>query len=136
MNKIEITVYGNPVPQGRPRFARVGKFVRTYDPKESVAWKDSVKLQAISILRDNYPEWQLIKGAISLNCQFALMRPPSVSVKKRPLPTVKPDLDNLLKAVKDALKGIVWVDDSQVTTVTANKIYSEQPGVVIRVEYQ
>jgi Holliday junction resolvase RusA-like endonuclease len=115
---ITIEVFGNPVPQGRPRFARVGKFVKTYDPKESAAWKDSIKLQAID-------------GALRLKCEFHLSRPPSVSVKKRPHPIVKPDLDNLLKAVKDALKGIVWVDDSQVVELEATKRYSDRPGVLI-----
>jgi Holliday junction resolvase RusA-like endonuclease len=132
---IELAIVGNPVPQGRPRFARVGKFVRTYDPKESAAWKDSIKLQAISLLRDNYADWQLISGPVNLNCEFYINRPASVSVKKRPEPTVKPDLDNLLKAVKDALKGIVWVDDSQVTRLSAMKIYSGTPGVRIAITY-
>jgi Holliday junction resolvase RusA-like endonuclease len=135
LSLIELAILGNPVPQGRPRFARVGKFVRTYDPKESVAWKDSIKLQAIALIRNNYADWQLLSGPVNLNCEFYISRPASVSVKKRPEPTVKPDLDNLLKAVKDALKGIIWVDDSQVTRLSAMKIYSGTPGVKIAITY-
>jgi len=44
---IDFFVYGNPVAQGRPRFARRGNFVATYDPKESKSWKETVKWQAI-----------------------------------------------------------------------------------------
>jgi len=33
----------------------------------------------------------------------------------------KPDVDNIIKPIQDALKGIVFVDDSQVQSVTARK---------------
>lgn len=36
-------------------------------------------------------------------------------------PTKKPDLDKTLRAIKDALTGIVYVDDSQVVVVTIAK---------------
>lgn len=48
--------------------------------------------------------------------------------------TAKPDLDKLVRCVKDALTGIVWKDDAQVATVQAVKMYSEQPGARIRIE--
>ena len=47
--------------------------------------------------------------------------------------TGKPDLDKLVRCVKDALTGIVWKDDSQVSFLSAGKIYSEKPGVKIEV---
>ena len=133
MRSLSIDVLGLPVPQGRPRFARVGKFVRTYDPKESSDWKSAVKLQALDCLRRDYPDWKLLIGAVRLKCVFRLMRPPSVSERKRPYPIVKPDLDNLVKAVKDALKGIVWVDDCQVVEMETEKRYDDPPGVHVDV---
>jgi Holliday junction resolvase RusA-like endonuclease len=48
----------------------------------------------------------------------------------------KPDLDKLIRCVKDALTSIVWNDDSQVTEVTASKIYesaSRGTGVHIQI---
>lgn len=48
-------------------------------------------------------------------------------------PTTKPDLDNLLKSVKDALNGVAYVDDSQIVTITAEKAYGEQPKTIIQV---
>ena len=44
-------------------------------------------------------------------------------------PTVKPDADNVEKAVKDALNGVVWVDDCQVVNCEKEKFYSTKPGV-------
>ena len=41
--------------------------------------------------------------------------------------TSKPDLDNLIKFVKDALNGKYWTDDSIISTVIATKVYSNEP---------
>ena len=46
----------------------------------------------------------------------------------------KPDIDNLQKAVKDALNGIAYRDDSQVCKVMALKQYAESDGVLIEIE--
>jgi len=48
--------------------------------------------------------------------------------------TSKPDLDKLIRCVKDALTGVAWHDDSQVSKVGAIKIYADAPGAVIRIE--
>ena len=61
------------------------------------------------------------------------LRPKSASVKKRPFMTVKPDIDNLEKLVKDAMKGIIYRDDSLVVGVHKFKQYAEPPGCLIRV---
>lgn len=47
--------------------------------------------------------------------------------------TAKPDADNVVKAIKDGLNKIVWVDDSQVCEVHVMKLYSNTPGVLIDV---
>lgn len=47
---IQINIPGEPVPQGRPRFASRGKFVSTYDPPKSKAYKNEVAVAA----RDQY----------------------------------------------------------------------------------
>jgi Holliday junction resolvase RusA-like endonuclease len=49
-------------------------------------------------------------------------RPKSVS-KRRTLPVVKPDLDNIAKLVMDSLSGVVYPDDSQICRLTARKAY-------------
>jgi hypothetical protein len=49
--------------------------------------------------------------------------------------TKKPDGDNFIKAVLDALTGIVWVDDSQVCDQRTIKIYTnDRPGCQIDIE--
>lgn len=49
-------------------------------------------------------------------------------------PSRKPDVDNVLKAVLDALNGVAYKDDSRVVHVAASKFYSNDPKIVIRIK--
>ena len=126
---IEFTVYGSPVAQGRPRFARIGNHVRAYDPTKSKDWKSEVRWQAIE------RGAKIQDGPLDMILYFFLPRPKSLP-KKIQYHTKKPDLDNLVKGVKDGLKGICYNDDSQVICLIARKGYvneGEQPGVVVQI---
>ena len=46
----------------------------------------------------------------------------------------KPDTDNLIKAVLDALNGIAYKDDSQIYKITAEKKYSENARTEISIK--
>jgi Holliday junction resolvase RusA-like endonuclease len=46
-------------------------------------------------------------------------------------PTKKPDADNILKAVLDALNGLAYNDDSQIVSARIEKLYSDNPRVEI-----
>lgn len=62
--------------------------------------------------------------------------PKSWSKKKRENTTwhtSRPDSDNLLKGVKDALNGIAYIDDAQVCYVSAKKQYAEASGIEIEI---
>ena len=48
-------------------------------------------------------------------------------------PTVKPDATKLLRAVEDALTGIVWRDDAQVVEQHVSKLYGEPARAEIRI---
>ena len=78
-------------------------------------------------------EWRgaPMDGPLSVELNFGLLRPKSVSEKRRPHPTVKPDLDKLGKAVLDALTGIVIGDDALVVEQHSTKEYSDEAGVSI-----
>ena len=59
---------------------------------------------------------------------FRYERPKSV---KRAVPTVPPDLDKQIRSILDALTGVAYVDDSQVTHIIASKSYAPRAGVDI-----
>lgn len=129
--KISLTVYGKPVPQGRPRFARVGGFVKPYDPQKSGSWKDSIKWQAIQ------QKAPMLVGALAMKLIFCLDKPKSTP-RKVLYPAKKPDLDNFIKAVEDALEGVCYKNDSQIVQIQAIKAYcakdyEERPCVKIEI---
>jgi Holliday junction resolvase RusA-like endonuclease len=70
---------------------------------------------------------------VTLSIVFQFVRPLS---SKREQPTVKPDLDKLIRNVSDGLTTAqVWADDSQVTEITASKQYGDEPQVFVQVTY-
>ncbi|WP_338542774.1 RusA family crossover junction endodeoxyribonuclease [Paenibacillus tundrae] len=133
---IAFTVYGEPVAQGRPRASTQGGFVRMYDPKKSKDYKDYVRLAAAE-----HAPGALLEGPLGMVLTVYRSTPKSFSKKKAALaefgeirPISKPDVDNYLKGVKDALKGVIWKDDSQVVEVFAQKRYSARPRIEVKIK--
>ena len=129
MKQLEFTIPGEPISQGRPKFSTRGGFARAYDPKKSRDGKAVVKLCA----RDAVSEagWtEPMTNPIEMLVQFAIALPKSQYRKRTPIPrkwrTKKPDLDNLVKLVKDACSGVVFIDDNQVVRLIAEKIQCAQ----------
>lgn len=50
------------------------------------------------------------------------------------LPAKKPDIDNIAKAVLDALNSVAYRDDTQIVELQIRKQYSEKPRLEIRME--
>lgn len=138
-NQIELIVYGNPVAQGRPRFSRQGGFVKAYDPIQSKSYKQLIRLELQPLLSD--PDFKPIDKACCLKLTVFRAMPKSFSKKKREeaalryiRPTTKPDTDNYVKGVLDALNGTVLKDDSVVCEIFARKFYSERPRIEVVLE--
>jgi len=133
---IEFTVPGQPVPKGRPKFARRGKGVVAYTPAKTAAYESLVQHAAAAAMGGRLPTARPVKLVVSL----ALQVPPSWSKKRQALAiagviraTKKPDADNVLKGLKDACNGIVWKDDAQVVSIELAKAYGEFPNAWVAV---
>lgn len=127
--EIKITIPGQPVPQGRPRFARQGNFVRTYDPKPSVEYKKRVASAAIQKRPQKLLEAELeVEVHIYKETLKSFTKQKKIDAEAKILrPLTKPDADNYAKGILDALKGIIWKDDGQVVDLIARKYYSAAP---------
>jgi Holliday junction resolvase RusA-like endonuclease len=76
--------------------------------------------------------WELLDEPLELSVIFYLPRPKTAT---RKFPAVMPDLDKLIRAVGDSLSGLVYVDDSRIIAISAQKRYADDrdPGALIRV---
>lgn len=137
MPEIQITIPGKPIAKKRPKFFRRGKNVGTYNCQETEEGRFMAQLSAAR------PEgFELIKGPIDLTLRFWMPIPASASAKKRKAMENseirhinKPDLDNLVKFVKDCANGILWHDDSQVDGMWVTKDYAREPETSITISW-
>lgn len=129
---VVFTIPGEPVAKGRPRsFVRNGH-VAHYTPDKTARYENLVRLAAQQAMAGRSPE----QGAVELTVHAYMGIPASWSKRKQVqaslgeiTPTKRPDLDNILKAIKDGGNGVLWRDDAQVVDVRAKKRYSEMPFV-------
>lgn len=135
---MEIVIYGEPVPQGRPRFTKTG---HTYDPQRSRNYKQLVRFWVTQHLK-KIDDWKPFEKALCVDLTFYMGIPSSWSKKKRigaSVGQIRPiarngDIDNMVKAVLDANNGLLWVDDSIITDLSARKRYTgELARVVIKI---
>lgn len=111
--------------------------VITADCKRSKPWMSTIALEAAKHVE------KPLKGPVSLRCEFVLPRPKChfgsgknarVLKSSSPIfPINKPDVTKLVRCAEDALRGIVWVDDSQVVLQTNCKTYGEVIGVKLTI---
>lgn len=127
-----------PVEQARPRATRFGKGIRLYDPKKVTVFKRQLGMLA----RQQMQERGLdpFDGPLEVCMEFYRPVQASISIKERARrlsgvhrPTVKPDLSNYIKALEDALNGILWVDDNLIISLEAKKYYAEQPHLTVEI---
>jgi Holliday junction resolvase RusA-like endonuclease len=115
--ELAFVIPGRPVPKGRPRtFVRAGK-ARTITPDETVAYERHVA--TIAKVAANVARWSPdgVRYAVDLEVYLADRR--------------RCDLDNIAKAVLDALNGIAYPDDALVDDLRVRRhIRRDEPARV------
>ena len=131
-------VPGIPAPKGSTRafyIKKLGRAVVTHDNKRTRPWEQAILAELLAL----HP--QIHDGPVSVCMNFYLPRPRGHFGKLGLRPSaprhhlVKPgDVDKLARTVLDALTGVVYRDDAQVTTIEARKHYADDThpsGVLI-----
>ena len=135
-------VEGQPQGKARPRFTRTG---HPFTPKKTVVYEERIRDRFLEANGKKLPADCYV--SISIRAVFEI---PKSYTKQRKAdcasgierPAKKPDADNITKAVLDALNGVAYDDDKQVTSVRCTKWYTnsvsklgllERPGLVISV---
>jgi Holliday junction resolvase RusA-like endonuclease len=131
---ISFTVPGSPVGKGRPRFSTVAGHARAFTPAKTASYENAVRILASQAMAGRAP----LAGAVSVNIDAFFAIPSSWSNKKHNAailesirPTVKPDIDNCIKIILDAMNGIAYNDDKQVVHCVFRKYYSARPHVFV-----
>ncbi len=133
--KYKFEVLGEIVGKERPR---VNMYTyRVYTPNKTKDYEFLVQ----QYFRMQYPKYETLKGRISINIIAYLKIPQSTSKTKvqemlenKISPTKKPDADNIAKSILDAMNGLVFEDDNQVSKISVEKRFALEEKAVIEVE--
>lgn len=128
-NVLNITIEGDPTPQSRPRFRRIGKFVSTYD----ILSKEKKELGAVIKCKIKMSP---IETPITMMITFHMPIPKSLKgISENDVHVKRPDIDNLAKYVLDMLNGIAYKDDNQIFELNLLKTYSKHSRTDVVIIY-
>jgi len=136
--KVKFSVLGEPQGKARPRTVRLKTGAsQTYTPDATVLYENLIvteyRRQAGSA---KFPDNEMLDMRIA--AYFTI--PASAPKKRKKLmedneirPTKKPDMDNIVKVVSDALNAIAFRDDAQIVDCQVRKFYSYQPRIEVTI---
>lgn len=140
MQPVTFHVPGKPQGKARARTFRNRHTGRSMSitPEQTVLYENFIKERFLQVGTGFYLE----RGKpVTMRIVAGFLPPKSVSKKRRTdmlegreLPLKKPDMDNIVKVVADALNGVAYHDDTQIALVIAKKAYSSVEGLDITVE--
>lgn len=111
--------------------------LKAYTPQETKDYEQLIQQYFIV----KYPKYIPIEGRVLVKICACFPIPKNTSKKNIDLmlenrisPTKKPDIDNVVKIVLDALNKIAFKDDNQITKLYVEKIYGLEEKIVIRIE--
>ena len=142
MNTIKFFVPGKPQGKARARTfynPRLGRSI-SMTPDNTVLYENLIKECCMNNMSDEQKKHD-DQAALTLYITALYAPVKSTSKKQRErmlrdeiLPTKKPDIDNIVKVVADALNGVAYRDDTQIVKIIAEKHYSDIEGLEIRLE--
>jgi Holliday junction resolvase RusA-like endonuclease len=138
MTGIEFTIPGRIGGKGRPRaFMYRDKKLHTlqvghYTPQKTEKTEDLIRFYAREAMKGQEP----FHGPLHLGISIVLNPAKSWSKKKKAAAiwvTGKPDADNIIKSIGDALNQIVFYDDAQIARIIFQRRYDNDAKEFVRV---
>ena len=131
----EFEMPGEIVGKARPRMnTRTG---RAYTPTNTKMYEYALRQWFIRA----YPYFTPIETRVKVTIIAYFDIPKSTSKKKEEemlsesiSPTKKPDIDNIIKIILDAMNKFAFKDDTQVTKLEIEKKYAKSPKIYIKIE--
>ena len=132
----EFEVIGDIKGKERPR---INTYTCTaYTPNNTKDYENLIK----QYFKIKYPRYVPLENRVSVKIMAYFKIPKSTTKKDKTLieegklsPTKKPDIDNIVKIILDALNKMAFKDDNQITKLEIEKFYTEdEEKVVIKIE--
>lgn len=102
---------------------------RTWTPART----NAARREIVQAFREEEPGWTVWEGPVELTLTCVHQTPKSGWPGQQC--NRKPDLDNVVKLVGDALNGVAYRDDAQIAQVIARKHYGDQSGIVVELRF-
>lgn len=128
---ITFYVFGRPAPQGSKRLLNRKTGAMGESSKRVAPWRSDVRAVAM-LQRDKF---NMRDRPVRLECVFKFRRPASHYSRRGGCLILKPsapqycttrigDVDKLLRAISDALAGVLYDDDAQIVDIAARREYA------------
>ena len=135
MTSLHFRVPIEPFGKARPRFTTACGRPVAYTTAKTRSGERMIRQYARRAMGDRYP---FPKGTpVRVNVEAAFSIPKSYTKQKHELcakhdlwPVKKPDIDNIAKAVLDALNDSIFFDDCQVIKMQVSKTFVEGDGYI------
>lgn len=134
--KMSFEVAGEVIGKGRPRFTTQNGYVRTYEPKKTKDYESHIKREYTKKYKNFVSD-----KALRIGVYIYIKPAKSISNKKKTsllnnefYPTKKPDVDNVIKCVLDALNNVAYHDDTQVVEQAVKKRFGEEEKIIVFIE--
>ena len=131
----EFEIPGKIIGKGRPRLNSYTGAV--YTPTRTKDYENLV-MQYFMI---KYPKFKQLEGRVSVEIVANFEVPKSTKKQDKILmlenkinPIKKPDIDNIVKIILDAMNEIAFKDYTQITKLNVEKKYSETESVFVKIE--
>lgn len=135
--EIKFKISGKPMGKQRPQVCRLNGKSVAYTPLKTIDYEKKVRASYNAVSKTKFEKYT----PIEVNITAFFSTPRSVSKKLtnamlegRFLPTKKPDCDNIIKIILDALNGVAYHDDSQVCKIKFEKRYAQVPEVEVTIK--
>ena len=131
----EFEVIGDIKGKARPR---VNTYTcRAYTPENTKDYEMLIK----QYFKLKYPRYVPLENRVSVKIVAQFKVPKTATKKDRALieegklsPTKKPDIDNIVKIILDALNKMAFKDDNQITKIEVEKIYGEVEKIIVKID--
>lgn len=131
----EFEVIGDIKGKARPR---VNTYTGTaYTPTGTKDYENLIK----QYFKVKYPRYEPLDGRVAIKIIAYFEVTKNTTKKDKKLieegllsPTKKPDIDNIVKIILDALNKMAFKDDNQITKLEVEKLYGPEEKIVVKVE--